>query len=266
MPVRIAIGLAVTVIAVVIAGRRFHWLSRLVRAGQPAPDRTRGSLRPRGRGRGNRGGRPAQAPQVDGAGNLAHFFTMWGFTILLLTIIEAYGDLFTKYFHIPGIGTWSWIGFLEDFFIVAVLVAMVIFSIIRLKNAPARKHRLSRFYGSHTGAAWLTLAFITAVMITLLLYRRCPGGHPTDAVPLQRLGLRLAPGGQRAAPAGRRREQRPGDRLPAPEHRRHRGLLGVRVLLQAPAHLRGPASTWPSPAGRGRSGHSTRRPTWTWRT
>ena len=26
---------------------------------------------------------------------MAHFFTMWGFTILLLTIIEAYGDLFT---------------------------------------------------------------------------------------------------------------------------------------------------------------------------
>ena len=49
---------------------------------------------------------------------LAHFFTMWGFTILLLTIIEAYGDLFNKYFHIPGIGTWDWIGFIEDFFAV----------------------------------------------------------------------------------------------------------------------------------------------------
>ena len=35
MPVRIAIGLAVTVIALAIAGRRFYWLSRLIRAGQP---------------------------------------------------------------------------------------------------------------------------------------------------------------------------------------------------------------------------------------
>ncbi len=49
---------------------------------------------------------------------LAHFFTMWGFTILLLTIIEAYGDLFDKYFHIPLIGTWDWVGFIEDFFAV----------------------------------------------------------------------------------------------------------------------------------------------------
>ena len=68
---------------------------------------------------------------------LAHFFTMWGFTILLLTIIEAYGDLFHEDFHIPLIGHWDWVGFIEDFFAVAVLVALVTFSIIRLKNAPS---------------------------------------------------------------------------------------------------------------------------------
>ena len=35
---------------------------------------------------------------------LAHFFTMWGFTVLLTTIIEAYGSLFDRNFHIPWIG------------------------------------------------------------------------------------------------------------------------------------------------------------------
>ena len=39
MPVRIAIGLAVTVIALALASRRFYWLSRLIRSGQPAPGR-----------------------------------------------------------------------------------------------------------------------------------------------------------------------------------------------------------------------------------
>src|SRR5271166_902719 len=162
--------MAVTVIALAIAGRRFHWLSRLIRAGQPAPDRTRGPLSPRAE---------AEITEVAGQRKLlqwtvpgiAHFFTMWGFTILLLTIIEAYGDLFDKYFHIPLIGTWSWIGFIEDFFAVAVLVALIVFAVIRLKNAPARRKRKSRFYGSHTGAAWLVLAMIACVMITLLLYR-----------------------------------------------------------------------------------------------
>jgi Fe-S oxidoreductase len=43
--------------------------------------------------------------------------------------------------------------------------------VIRLKQAPARRDRASRFYGSHTGAAWLTLGLIAMVMITLLLYR-----------------------------------------------------------------------------------------------
>ncbi len=170
MPVRIAIGMAVTVICLAVAGRRFHWLSRLIRAGQPAPDRVRGSIFPKAE---------AELTEVAGQRKLlkwtipgvAHFFTMWGFTILLLTIVEAYGCLFQKDFHIPGIGTWSWIGFVEDFFAVAVLVALVTFTIIRIKNAPARKDRSSRFYGSHTGAAWLVLLMIGLVIITLLLYR-----------------------------------------------------------------------------------------------
>ena len=170
MPVRIILGIGVTVIGFGIAAVRFHWLSRLIRSGKPDPSRTRGPV-----------SRKAEAEVTEVAGQrkllqwtipgLAHFFTMWGFTILLLTIIEAYGDLFDKYFHIPGIGTWNWVGFIEDFFTCAVLVALVTFSIIRLKNAPERLDRKSRFYGSHTGAAWLVLLMIAGVMITLLLYR-----------------------------------------------------------------------------------------------
>jgi Fe-S oxidoreductase len=170
VPARIAVGMTVTVVALLIAGRRFYWLSRLVRSGQPAPGRVRGSIF-----------RQAEAELTEVAGQrkllkwsvpgTAHFFTMWGFTVLLLTIIEAYGDLFTRYFHIPGIGTSPVVGFIEDFFIVAVLCALVVFSVIRIKDAPARKHRSSRFYGSHTGAAWAVLAMIAGVMITLLLYR-----------------------------------------------------------------------------------------------
>ena len=150
--------------------RRFYWLSKLIRSGKPAPDRTRGSVVPK-----------AEAEVTEVAGQrkllqwtipgLAHFFTMWGFTILLLTIVEAYGALFQKNFHFPGIGQWDWVGFVEDFFAVMVLVALVVFAIIRIKNAPARKERQSRFYGSHTGAAWAVLAMIAGVIITLLLYR-----------------------------------------------------------------------------------------------
>ena len=170
MLIRIILGLAVTVVGFGIAGRRFHWLSKLIRSGKPAPERVRGSIIPKAH---------AEVTEVAGQKKLlkwtipglAHFFTMWGFTILLLTILEAYGDLFQKTFHIPGIGTWAFIGGLEDFFTVAVLLALGVFAVIRVKNAPSKKERQSRFYGSHLDAAWITLIMIAGVMITLLLYR-----------------------------------------------------------------------------------------------
>ena len=169
MLARILIGLAITVIAFSVAGRRFYWLSRLIRAGQPAPRRWQG-LR-----------KVADAEVVEVAGQkkllrwtvpgLAHFFTMWGFAVLMTTILEAYGALFERSFQIPWIGQSNWLGFVEDFFASAVLVSLVVFAIIRVKNAPARKERASRFFGSHTRAAWLVLVMIALVIVTLVLYR-----------------------------------------------------------------------------------------------
>src|SRR4029453_1244213 len=69
------------------------------------------------------------------------------------------------------IGRMAWLGFLEDLFAVAVLAAIVTFAIIRLRHDPRREHRRSRFFGSHTGAAWLVLFMIFNVVWTLLLYR-----------------------------------------------------------------------------------------------
>lgn len=169
MLARIILGLGLSVLCFAIAGRRFFWLSKLIRSGKPAPRRWSGFRR------------AAEAELVEVAGQrkllrwtvpgIAHFFTMWGFTVLLTTIIEAYGALFQRDFHIPLIGTANWLGFLEDFFATAVLVSLVVFTVIRIKNAPARKDRASRFYGSHLGPAWLVLFMISMVIITLLVYR-----------------------------------------------------------------------------------------------
>ena len=169
MALRIAIGLAVTVIGLGVVVWRAWFLYRLVATGQPAP------------GRITNVGAQLKAELMDVFGQrkllrrpvpgLAHFFTFWGFIILIFTIIEAYGDLFSKTFAIPGIGHSRALGFLEDFFAVAVLLALSTFTIIRITQNPARKERKSRFYGSHTGAAWLTLLMIFGVIATLLLYR-----------------------------------------------------------------------------------------------
>ena len=169
MVARIVIGLVISLLGFAVAGRRFLWLSRLIRTGQAAPRRWNGFRR------------VSEAELVEVAGQrkllrwtvpgLAHFFTMWGFFVLLATIIEAYGALFTRSFHIPWIGQSNWLAFVEDFFSTAVLVSLVVFTVIRLVNAPSRKDRASRFYGSHLQAAWITLGMIAMVIVTLLIYR-----------------------------------------------------------------------------------------------
>jgi Fe-S oxidoreductase len=168
--VRLIIGLAMTAVALGFAARRVLTLYRIGRIGQPAdPERTR-DLATR-----------AETVVVEvfgqrkllkwtGAG-AAHFAVFWGFVILGATIVEGYGALFQRSFHIPLIGTDTWLGFLEDLFIVAVLCGLAAFAVIRFVQSPSREGRKSRFSGSHLGAAWLVLFMIFNVMWTLLLYR-----------------------------------------------------------------------------------------------
>ncbi len=169
MTVRLVIGLLMTVAAFAVAGRRVWWLYRLISSGQPAHGRLDGwSSRLRTHLVEVFGQRRLLRWSVPG---LAHAFTFWGFVVLFATIVEAYGALFDKDFHIPLIGRWQVLGFAEDFFATAVLVALVTFTVIRIRQAPARLERSSRFYGSHTGPAWGILGMITLVIVTLLLYR-----------------------------------------------------------------------------------------------
>jgi hypothetical protein len=143
-----------------VAGRRLWWLRRLAFSGQPAPERLEYTRRHPGREAGTQlrevvGQRKLLKWTVPG---MAHAATFWGFLVLLLTIIEAYGALFSRTFAIWGIGHWAAIGFLEDLFAVGVLGGIVTFTVIRLRNDPRREGRVSRFFGSHTpappGSCW----------------------------------------------------------------------------------------------------------------
>jgi Fe-S oxidoreductase len=52
-----------------------------------------------------------------------------------------------------------------------VLAGIATFTVIRLRNNPHTEGRRSRFFGSHTRAAWVVLVMIAAVIVTLLVYR-----------------------------------------------------------------------------------------------
>ncbi|MDQ3887140.1 MAG: (Fe-S)-binding protein, partial [Actinomycetota bacterium] len=90
---------------------------------------------------------------------------------LLTVYIEAYGALFDEDFAIPLVGHWAVLGFLQDAVALAVLVSIVTFAVIRVWQAPERRERASRFYGSHTGSAWLILFMIFNVIWTMFLFR-----------------------------------------------------------------------------------------------
>ena len=170
MTVRLVAGLVVTVVALAAAAYRVQWLARLVLAGAPIPPERRPHVL---------GAIKAQLVDVFGQRKLfkvkvagvAHALTFWGFVVLFLTIIEAYGALFSRDFALPWIGHSRAVAVLEDGFATAVVLALVVFTVIRLKNSPRRLDRKSRFYGSHTDQAFLVLGMIFLVIATLLLYR-----------------------------------------------------------------------------------------------
>lgn len=172
MLIRLVVGLGLTALVLVFAAKRVLWLTSLIRSGAPtSPENNR---------KDNLGKRiTTQFEEVFGQTRLlkwsipgiAHFFTMWGFFILASVYLEAYGLLFDHDFAIPFIGHWDALGFLQDFFAVAVLAGIIVFAIIRLRTEPKQHGRDSRFYGSHTGGAWLILFMIFNVIWTYALVR-----------------------------------------------------------------------------------------------
>ncbi|MGI5153865.1 (Fe-S)-binding protein [Microbispora sp. CA-102843] len=173
------VGLVATAVAVALAGRRVLFLYRLARSGQPAPERIEYAREHVG------AEVKAQLVEVFGQRKLlkwtpsgtAHFFVMWAFFILATVYLEAYGALIQGAitgkpdFHIPLIGTWPVLGFLQDFIAVAALIGLIAFAAIRIKNSPKKLGRGSRFSGSHLGGAWFTLFMIFNVIWTMFLFR-----------------------------------------------------------------------------------------------
>jgi Fe-S oxidoreductase len=191
----LVLGLLINVIALPIAARRVVWLGRLIRSGQPDPTRVPGVT-----------GRLGQAVKnqlvevfaqqrllkwtVPGA---AHFFVFWAFVILASVYVEAYGVLLiSEDFAIPLIGHWEVLGFLQDLIAVLAVISLGVFAQIRLKNAPEKLGRKSRFKGSHLGGAWLVLFMIFNVIWTMFLFRgaaSAAGNLPYDSGAFLSVGI-----------------------------------------------------------------------------
>ena len=123
---------------------------------------------------------------------VAHSLTFWGFVILGLTIVEAWGALFDADFHIPLIGRWRAIGFLEDFFAVAVLAGLATFAVLRLRSRtrPRSAAGVPLLRLAHR-AAWVILGMISAVIAHAAALPGGPDQHRRLPVRGQPVGVRL---------------------------------------------------------------------------
>jgi Fe-S oxidoreductase len=187
--VRMILGVLITLVVLAVAGRRAKFLADLIRSGQPVDRFDHLGSRLWAQVKEVFGQRKLLKWSIPGA---AHAFTFWGFVILASVYLEAYGTLFDYDFHIPWIGRWAVLGFLQDFIAVMVVVSLGVFAIIRLRQAPERRQRASRFYGSHTGGAWLILFMIFNVVWTMFLFRgasAATGTFPYDSGAFVSLGV-----------------------------------------------------------------------------
>ncbi len=181
------LGLMLNLALLPVAALRVAWLYRLITSGQPDPGRVEGVT--------GRAGQAVKTQLVEvfaqrkllkwSVPGAAHFFVFWAFVILGSVYLEAYGVLLgPDDFAIPLIGHWELLGFAQDLIAVLALVSLGVFAQIRLRNAPERLGRRSRFSGSHLGGAWLVLFMIFNVIWTMFLFRGAAsalGNFPYDS-------------------------------------------------------------------------------------
>ena len=169
------VGLIMLAAALPVVGRRVLFLFRLIRSGQPAPDRIEGVTGRLGAAVRNQvvevfGQRRLLKWSIPGA---AHAMVFWAFLILGTVYLEAFGIMFSRNpeWAIPLVGHWDLLGFAQDTIAILCLVGLFLFWQIRLKNAPEKLGRSSRFKGSHLGGAYLVLFMIFNVIWTMFFFR-----------------------------------------------------------------------------------------------
>lgn len=177
----IIVSLVLIAVAVPLFGRAILQIYRFVRLGQPVPAGTRTDDPKQrtvtvakeflGHTRMNKWGTVG----------VAHWFVAVGFLGLLLTIVNAIGQLFQADWLIPIIGDWlPWELWVEGIGTLTTL-GIIVLIVIRQLSRPGNAGRKSRFTGSNTGQAYFVEAVILIVGICIMTLRALEGAlHGVD--------------------------------------------------------------------------------------
>ncbi|OQR62025.1 Fe-S oxidoreductase, partial [Streptomyces maremycinicus] len=177
----IIVSLVLIAVGVALFGRAVLAIWQFIRLGQPVAARTR-TDRPLdrtrtlarefvGHTRMNRWG-------VIGA---AHWFVAVGFYTLLLTIVNAFGQLFQPDWLLPYIGEWTPYNVFVEFLGTMTALGILILIAVRQLNRAHRPDSKSRFAGSKTGQAYFVEIVILTVGTCIIVLHALEGAlHHVD--------------------------------------------------------------------------------------
>ncbi|MEU4796220.1 (Fe-S)-binding protein [Streptomyces sp. NPDC023327] len=177
----IIVSLVLIAVGVALFGRAIVQIYRFMRLGQPVPAGTRTDDPVQrtltvvkeflGHTRMNRWG-------IVG---VAHWFVAVGFFSLLLTIVNAIGQLFQADWMLPVIGDWAPYNVFVEFLGTMTVLGIATLIVIRQLNRPDKPGRKSRFAGSNTGQAYFVETVILIVGICIFTLHALEGAqHHVD--------------------------------------------------------------------------------------
>ncbi|MEU9457178.1 Fe-S oxidoreductase, partial [Streptomyces sp. NPDC048277] len=168
-------SLVLAVVGVALFGRAIAQIYRFVRLGQDVPAGTRTDDRTArtatvireflGHTRLNRWG-------VVG---VAHWFVAAGFFSLVLTLVNAFGQLFQADWTLPVIGHWLPYEMFVEFIGTMTTLGILTLIVIRQLSHPRRPGRKSRFEGSNFGQAYFVEAVILIIGLAIMALRGLEG-------------------------------------------------------------------------------------------
>ncbi|MGW6058705.1 (Fe-S)-binding protein [Streptomyces sp. NPDC055189] len=178
----IIVSLVLIAVGVALFGRAIVQIVQYMRLGQPVPAGTRTDQPVQrtvtvakeflGHTRMNRWG-------VVG---VAHWFVAVGFFSLLLTIVNAIGQLFKADWMLPIIGEWAPYNMFVEFIGTMTIVGILTLIVIRQLSNPDKPGRKSRFAGSKKGQAYFVEAVILIVGVCIFTLHALEGAqHHVDS-------------------------------------------------------------------------------------
>ncbi|MFG2498211.1 (Fe-S)-binding protein [Streptomyces sp. NPDC048441] len=105
----------------------------------------------------------------------AHWFVALGFYTLILTILNAYGQLFQPDWKLPVVGGWLPYEMYIEFIGTGTTVGIVIMFVIRQLSLPTRPGRKSRFAGSNRAHAYFVDIVIFLIGLSVMTLRGLEG-------------------------------------------------------------------------------------------